>query len=165
MRASDGSERSLEAPLIFINAGARPSVPPIPGLNEVDYLDSTSVMELGEAPEHLIALGGGFIGLEFGQMFRRFGSRVTIVERAPRLLPREDEDVSEELAKILGGEGVEVLTEANAERIEARDGGGVRVMVSQGGGERGASRARTRSCRRGEHRTRTRSPRKPQGST
>ena len=136
VRASDGSERSLEAPLIFINAGARPSVPPIPGLNEVDYLDSTSVMELGEAPEHLIALGGGFIGLEFGQMFRRFGSRVTIVERAPRLLPREDEDVSEELAKILGGEGVEVLTEANAERIEARDGGGVRVMVSQGGGTR-----------------------------
>ena len=133
VRAADGTERFLEAPLVFINAGARPNAPPIDGIDDVEFLDSTSIMELGEAPEHLIVLGGGFIGLEFGQMFRRFGSRVTIVERASRRLPREDEDVSEELANILRGEGVEIRTEATAQRVEARDGGGVRVTVAQGG--------------------------------
>ncbi|MEN8145263.1 MAG: mercuric reductase [Gemmatimonadota bacterium] len=109
--------RLLTAGKIFINTGARPSVPPIPGLGSVDFLDSTSIMELAQAPGHLIVLGGGFIGLEFGQMFHRFGSRVTIVEGSPRLVSGEDEDVSKELEKILREEGIEILTEATVRSV------------------------------------------------
>ncbi|MEE9207495.1 MAG: mercuric reductase [Gemmatimonadota bacterium] len=127
--ASDGSAQSLTAEKIFINAGARPSAPPIPGLDSVPYLDSTSIMELGEAPSHLIVLGGGFVGLEFGQMFHRFGSRVTIVEGAPRLISREDEDVSKELEKILREEGIEILTDAMVQSIGLGEAGGVEVAI------------------------------------
>ncbi len=90
----DGGERVLTADKIFINAGARPSVPPIDGLKSVPFLDSTSIMELDTVPEHLLVLGGGYVGLEFGQMFRRFGSRVTIVQSGDQLLNREDPDIA-----------------------------------------------------------------------
>ena len=89
----DGSLR-VSADRIFINTGTRPSVPPVEGLDYVPFLDNRSVMELGGVPEHLLVLGGGYVGLEFGQIFRRFGSRVTIVQRGAQLLAREDEDVS-----------------------------------------------------------------------
>ena len=110
VRLLDGGIQMLGADKVFINTGARPAMPPIPGLDGVGALDSTTVMELDETPEHLLVMGGGYIGLEFGQMFRRFGSRVTIVERAEALALREDEDVREEIAKILREDGIEILT-------------------------------------------------------
>src|ERR1700720_378307 len=91
---TDGGTRQISAPVVVIDAGTRPKPPAIPGAGDVPVLDSTSIMELDEIPEHLIVLGGGYIGLEFGQMFRRFGSEVTIDEGAPRLMMMEDEDVA-----------------------------------------------------------------------
>ncbi len=130
-----GETRRLTADTIFINTGLRPEVPDIPGLDMVDYLDSTSVMELGEVPEHLIVLGGGYIGLEFGQMFRRFGAEVTVVQRGPRLMPREDEDVSEEIGAILREEGLEILVESRPVRASGAD-GGVELELEGPGGAR-----------------------------
>lgn len=130
----DGNLR-LTADKIFINTGTRPSVPPVEGLEDVPFLDNRSVMELGEVPDHLLVLGGGYVGLEFGQMFRRFGSRVTIVQRSAQLLPREDEDVAESVADILREDGIEVLLGTSA--IEAgRSAGGVRLEVRAPDGER-----------------------------
>src|SRR5580693_10241578 len=97
----------LESDKIFIDTGTRPAPPRIPGSDSVGYLTNESLMELQEIPEHLIVLGGGYIGLEFGQMFRRFGSRVTVIQRGSQLLPREDPDVAEALQKALEAEGVE----------------------------------------------------------
>ena len=133
---NDGGTRVLTADNIFINAGARPSIPPIPGLDTVEYLDSTSVMELGDVPEHLIVLGGGYIGLEFGQMFRRFGAAVTIVEMAPRLMIREDEDIADAMAEILAGEGIDLLLETAAGAVRPGSGGGVEVDVTTPEGPR-----------------------------
>ena len=113
----------LEAELVFINTGCRPAAPDVEGLDRVPSLDSTSIMELDEVPEHLLVLGGGYIGLEFGQMFRRFGSRVTIVQRGGQLLPLEDADVAEAVLGVLREDGIEVLLEAEAVRAEASDGG------------------------------------------
>ena len=108
VRVKDG-ERLLSAERIFINAGTRAAVPALEGLKSVPFLDNASIMELESVPEHLVILGGGYIGLEFGQMFRRFGSRVTIVHRGKQLLTREDADVAEEVAEILREDGVEVM--------------------------------------------------------
>jgi pyruvate/2-oxoglutarate dehydrogenase complex dihydrolipoamide dehydrogenase (E3) component len=119
VRLKEGGTRSLEAELIVINAGLRPATPSISGLEDASYLDSTSVMELDVVPEHLLVLGGGYIGLEFGQMYRRFGARVTIVDRHARLMVREDEDVSDALAEILQGEGIELVFEAEAARLRS----------------------------------------------
>lgn len=113
-----GGRRDLRAAMIIINTGGRPARPPIAGLGETSVLDSSSILDLQVLPEHLIVLGGGYIGLEFGQMFRRFGSRVTLVERGPRLASREDPDVSEALAEILREDGVDVLFNAQAQKIE-----------------------------------------------
>lgn len=127
--------RTLEADLVFINTGCRPADPDVEGLGTVGPLDSTSVMELGELPEHLLVLGGGYIGLEFAQMFRRFGSRVTVVQRGPQLLPLEDEDVADAVLEVVRQDGVEVLLESEARRA-ARDPGGVRLTVRGPEGER-----------------------------
>ena len=110
----DGSEQQLTADRFFINAGARPTVPKIEGLNEVSFLDSTSIMELDRVPEHLIVLGGGYVGLEFGQMFRRLGSKITIVQSGRQLLNREDADVAKEVATILEQDGIVVLLNSRA---------------------------------------------------
>jgi pyruvate/2-oxoglutarate dehydrogenase complex dihydrolipoamide dehydrogenase (E3) component len=129
--AVDGQEFS--APLIFINTGLRPAVPPLPGLDSVSWLDSTSIMDLGRLPQHLVVLGGGYVGLEFGQMFRRFGSRVTVVQRGPRLLPNEDDDISAAVADILREDGIEVLLQTSALGIQARpDGFDLTVRGSNG---------------------------------
>ncbi|MEO8256911.1 MAG: mercuric reductase [Acidobacteriota bacterium] len=117
VRLPDGSHRELHGENIFINAGARPAVPEIDGLAGVPFLDSTSVMELADVPEHLLVLGGGYVGLEFGQMFRRFGSRVTIIQGAGQLLGREDPDVAEAVAAIMREDGIDVLLNARAERV------------------------------------------------
>jgi pyruvate/2-oxoglutarate dehydrogenase complex dihydrolipoamide dehydrogenase (E3) component len=125
VRLNDGTTQQLTADNIFINVGARPNSPPITGLERVPYLDSTSIMELDRVPEHLLILGGGYIGLEFGQMFRRFGSQVTIVQRSDQLLTREDPDVAEEIATILREDGIEVLLETNAVQVEQNAAGGI----------------------------------------
>lgn len=131
--AVDG--RVLEAELVFINTGGRPATPEVEGLDRVSSLDSTSIMELDHVPEHLVVLGGGYIGLEFGQMFRRFGSRVTVVQRDPQLLPQEDADVAEAVLGILREDGVEVLLQAEASRAEGVD-GAVRLTVRTPEGQR-----------------------------
>jgi len=126
----------LTAEWIFLNVGARPSRPTLAGLDTVAVLDSTSIMELERVPEHLLVLGGGYVGLEFGQMFRRFGSRVSVVQRGPRLLGREDSDVASAVADILRQDGVEVLLNAAAARVEANGNGGIRLWINEGGAER-----------------------------
>ena len=115
-----GGTREMEADQVFINVGARPAVPPIDGIKDVPYLDNASIELLDTLPEHLIVLGGSYIALEFAQMFRRFGSRVTVIERETHLLSREDTDVSEEMAKILREDGIEILHrgEGGARRSE-----------------------------------------------
>jgi pyruvate/2-oxoglutarate dehydrogenase complex dihydrolipoamide dehydrogenase (E3) component len=130
----DGGTRTLTAPQIVINTGARPLVPPIAGLDGVEFLDSTSVMELGAVPEHLVILGGSYIALEFGQMFRRFGSRITVVEKSGHLLGHEDPDVADEMAKILSEDGLEILLGATATKAE-KTAGGVTLTVETASGE------------------------------
>ena len=118
-----GGARTLTADAIFINTGSRPARPALDGLDSVDALDSTSIMELGALPEHLLILGGGYIGLEFGQMFRRFGSAVTVVQRGKQLLAREDPDVAEEVLKVLQEDGIEILLQTETTRVQAAAGG------------------------------------------
>ena len=126
----------LTANWIFINTGARPSRPPIQGLDSVPTLDSTSIMELEEVPRHLLVLGGGYVGLEFGQMFRRFGSQVSVVQRGPRLLSREDADVADAVAEILRQDGIDVYLSSAAQRVDRGD-GTIRVSIKDGSsGER-----------------------------
>jgi pyruvate/2-oxoglutarate dehydrogenase complex dihydrolipoamide dehydrogenase (E3) component len=111
------AEENINADKIFINAGCRPVIPKIEGLDSVSYLDSTSIMELDELPEHLIIIGAGYISLEFGQMFRRFGSKVTLLEHAERFLSREDEDVSGEIKKFLEKESIEIYTNCSVKKV------------------------------------------------
>ena len=134
-----GGTRVLTADRIFINVGTRPAVPPIPGLDDADALDNASIMELGEVPAHLVVIGGGFIGLEFAQMFRRFGSRVTILERQPHCLPREDEDVADAIRELLGEDGIEVLCGSAVERVERSGKGEVVVTATRDGATRRVS--------------------------
>ena len=131
-----GGTRQISAPVIVIDTGTRPKPPAIAGAGDVRVLDSTSIMELDELPEHLIILGGGYIGLEFGQMFRRFGSEVTIVQRGARLLKIEDEDVSDEVAAILRDEGITVLTSSTPVGVESADGARLRLTIRTADGER-----------------------------
>ncbi|HUF26192.1 MAG TPA: mercuric reductase [Gemmatimonadaceae bacterium] len=126
--------RRLTADLVFINTGLRPAIPRIPGLSDTPFLTSTSIMELDAVPDHLLVLGGGYVGLEFAQMFRRFGSRVTVLQRSAQLLPREDLDVAQEVAKLLAEDGIDVRLEAGVTAVSARDGG---IMVE----DRGRSKA------------------------
>jgi pyruvate/2-oxoglutarate dehydrogenase complex dihydrolipoamide dehydrogenase (E3) component len=125
----------LRSDKIFINTGARPVVPPIDGLNRVPFLDSTSIMELDALPEHLLILGGGYIAIEFGQMFRRYGSQVTIVERGEQLLTHEDSDVAEEVCKILKEDGIDVRLKARARRVEINEQGQFQLVISGDGGQ------------------------------
>jgi len=127
-------DRELRADWVFINTGGRPSAPGIEGLDRVPTLDSTSIMELERVPGHLVVLGGGYIGLEFAQMFRRFGSRVTLVEREPQLLPQEDEDIADAVATILREDGIDLLLQAQVRRARATA-AGVRFEVDAPGGE------------------------------
>jgi pyruvate/2-oxoglutarate dehydrogenase complex dihydrolipoamide dehydrogenase (E3) component len=117
VRLNDGTQRELLADQIFIDAGCRPAIPQIDGLEHVPYLNSTSIMELDSVPEHLLVLGGGYVGLEFGQMFRRFGSRVSIVHRGDRLLRGEDSDVADEIAAIFRQDGIDVFLNTTAENV------------------------------------------------
>jgi len=124
----------LEAEQIFINVGARADVSRVPGIETVPYLTNSSIMEVDFLPSHLVILGGSYIGLEFGQMYRRFGSEVTIIQRNERLIPREDEDVSDAIREILKDEGIRILTDADATRVASR-GGEIAVTVRAAGEE------------------------------
>jgi pyruvate/2-oxoglutarate dehydrogenase complex dihydrolipoamide dehydrogenase (E3) component len=135
VRRQDGERLELTGGKIFINAGARPSAPPVPGLAEVPALDSTSIMELDTVPDHLLVLGGGYVGLEFGQMFRRFGSRVTIVERGDRVLAREDVDVADAVAKILRDDGIDIRLNTDTVRVAGTPNGKIELVVREGSRE------------------------------
>ena len=128
--AMNGSE--LTADRIFLNVGARASVPPIPGLDQVSYLTNSSMMEVDFLPPHLVILGGSYIGLEFAQMYRRFGSEVTVIELAPRLIPREDEDVSHAIADFLAEEGIDVRVDSKVVGVE-KQGSSIGVKVESEG--------------------------------
>jgi pyruvate/2-oxoglutarate dehydrogenase complex dihydrolipoamide dehydrogenase (E3) component len=125
----------LEAEKIFINVGGRALVPPMPGLDQALYLTNSTMMDVDFLPEHLIVIGGSYIGLEFGQMYRRFGSQVTVIEKAPRLIGREDEDVSGAVREILEAEGIQVRLKAECMSVK-NDGGRIVVGLDCGEGSR-----------------------------
>jgi pyruvate/2-oxoglutarate dehydrogenase complex dihydrolipoamide dehydrogenase (E3) component len=132
IKLNDGGVRELTAEKIFINTGGRATVPGMDGLDSVPYLDNESIMELETLPSHLIVLGGGYIALEFAQMFRRFGSRVTVIEKSGALAGHEDADVSEEIKKIFEEDGIEVLLNAEVGGV-SHDGG--EIVVNAKGAE------------------------------
>ena len=121
-------EQRLEAEQIFINVGARAFIPPMPGLERVPYLTNSNMMEVDFLPEHLVIVGGGYIGLEFAQMYRRFGSRVTVIEMGDRLIRRESDDISEAVKEILESEGVEVRLNAECVSLDRQDDGVVAAV-------------------------------------
>ena len=123
----------LEADKIILNVGGRASIPDMPGINDVDYLTNSSVMDVDFLPEHLAIIGGSYIGLEFAQMYRRFGSKVTVVQRGDRLIPRDDEDISAAVREIVEAEGVDVRLNAECTAVEKR-GSGIAVKLSCGDG-------------------------------
>lgn len=129
------SEMRIVADKIFVNVGARAIVPSIPGLDQAHYLTNTTIMDLEIVPEHLIVLGGSYIGLEFAQMFRRFGSAVTVIEAAPRLAPREDDDVSAAIKDIFEQEQIEVHLESKCTRV-VEDKNGIRLTLETPQGPR-----------------------------
>jgi pyruvate/2-oxoglutarate dehydrogenase complex dihydrolipoamide dehydrogenase (E3) component len=136
VRLNNGEIRQLTATTIFINAGDRPAKPSISGIEDVSTLDSTSIMELDHVPEHLLVVGGGYVGLEFGQMFRRFGSQVTVIQRGAYLLAREDPDVAEEVANIMREDGLAVLLETKPVHVEQSANGVISLVVQTKTGER-----------------------------
>ena len=121
-------DQTLRAEKIFINVGGRPSTPPLGGLDQVPYLTSSTMMDVDFVPPHLVIIGGSYVGLEFAQMYRRFGSAVTVIEMAPRLIGREDEDVSDAVREILEHEGIEVRLNAKCLSV-ARSGDGIAATV------------------------------------
>lgn len=127
-----GKRRTLTAERFFINAGCRPGVPALEGLQDIPFLDSTSIMELAKVPEHLIVLGGGYVGLEFAQLFGRLGSHVTILQSAAQLLGREDTDVAEAIHQVLVQDRIKVFLKARAERV-SRSHGRIHLRASVDG--------------------------------
>jgi pyruvate/2-oxoglutarate dehydrogenase complex dihydrolipoamide dehydrogenase (E3) component len=122
VRLNDGGTRSITAERIFLNLGSRASIPPIPGLAESAPLTNIELLEIDSLPGHLIVLGGGFVGLEFAQAYRRFGSKVTIVQKGKQLLADQDPDVANEITQALTAEGIEVLTSADVRSVKGRSG-------------------------------------------
>jgi pyruvate/2-oxoglutarate dehydrogenase complex dihydrolipoamide dehydrogenase (E3) component len=139
VRLNEGGSRLLNGKQIFIDTGTRPARPPIPGVEVVPTLDSTSIMELDVVPKHLLVLGGGYVGVEFAQMFRRFGSQVTIVQRGPQLLGHEDDDVAGAVVQVMQEDGIEVLLNAKAQAAELGNDGRISLAVQIPSGERALS--------------------------
>jgi pyruvate/2-oxoglutarate dehydrogenase complex dihydrolipoamide dehydrogenase (E3) component len=136
VQLNDGQQLELTGEWIFINTGARPSEFSLPGAEGLTMLNSTTIMELDTVPEHLLVLGGGYVSLEFGQMFRRFGSQVTIVQRGAKLLSREDDDVTDAVTGIMREDGIDVLLETTPVRAGNSAYGGVELVVRGPAGER-----------------------------
>ncbi|MQA90419.1 MAG: FAD-containing oxidoreductase [Gemmatimonas sp.] len=135
VKLSSSGTRRLTSEKIFINAGARPAAPSIPGLEQVDFFDSTSIMELTTLPDHLVVLGGGFVGLEFAQMFRRFGAQVTVLEAKAHLVDREDEDIAEAVEEIFREDGIDVRTSTEVIGVDRGHNGGVIIRVRASDGD------------------------------
>lgn len=131
----DGGVRRLAGRYVVINTGARPALAQVPGLREVQPLTNETILELDTLPDHLLIIGGGFEGVEFAQMFRRFGARVTLIQRGAQLLPREDLDIADAVRQALERSGVEVRLNTTAERAEPLADGGVRLLAAGDGRE------------------------------
>src|SRR5947209_652228 len=136
VRLRDGGTRLLKDERVFLNVGTRATTPPTAGLADARPLTHIEALELDRLPAHLIVLGGGYVGLEFAQAYRRFGSRVTVVQHGPQLLGQEDSDVADAIGQLLGDEGIEVLLSAEALQVEGRSGESVRLRVRTPGGDR-----------------------------
>jgi pyruvate/2-oxoglutarate dehydrogenase complex dihydrolipoamide dehydrogenase (E3) component len=132
---NDGGARKLAADKVFLNVGTHAAIPNVPGLQAAQPLTHIEVLELDYVPKHLIVIGGGYSGLELAQAYRRFGSDVTIVEAAPQLLAREDLDVSQEIRRVLGSEGIQVLVESELLQVSGRSGDNVSLLVRTISGE------------------------------
>jgi pyruvate/2-oxoglutarate dehydrogenase complex dihydrolipoamide dehydrogenase (E3) component len=126
------SPRTIHAPVVVINTGTRPSIPTIPGLHLARPLDSTSLQELDQLPGHLVILGAGYIGCEFAQVFRRLGSQVTLIDRNPTILPREEPEISQAISRLLIEEGIEIITGAAVDKITGTSGDAISVDFRQG---------------------------------
>jgi pyruvate/2-oxoglutarate dehydrogenase complex dihydrolipoamide dehydrogenase (E3) component len=135
VRLNDGGTRMLVGDQVFVNIGTRATIPSVPGLDAAGPLTNIEALELDYVPQHLIVLGGGYVGLELAQAYRRFGSRVTIIEHGPQLAGREDPDVADEMRRILGEEGIDILVAAETRRVQGRSGGDVSVLVRTSSGE------------------------------
>ena len=144
---NDGGTRLLTGDRVFLNIGTHPAIPDVPGLKEAQPLTNIEALELDYVPLHLIVLGGGYVGLELAQAFRRFGSRVTVIEQGPHIAGREDEDAAEEMRRILSNEGIEILAVAEPQRVSGRSGENVSVTVRTPSGERTIRGHRHPSCR------------------
>jgi len=135
VQLNDGGIRTLAGDQVVVNVGTHAAIPDVPGLQAAEPLTHIGALELDYAPAHLVVLGGGYIGIEMAQAYRRFGSRVTIVERGARLMAREDADISEAMLRVLRAEGIEIVTNAEAIRVEGRSGKQVRIVLRTASGE------------------------------
>src|SRR3989442_4332129 len=135
LRVNDVGTRVLTADQVFVSVRTHATVPDVPGLQAASPLTNIEALELDHVPPHLIVLGGGYVGLEFGQAYRRFGSRVTIIQHGPQLLSQEDRDVSDEMHRILSDEGIECLMAAQTLRVDGRSGKDVTLAVRTPAGE------------------------------
>jgi len=136
VRLNDGGTQILVGERIFLNLGTHPAIPNVPGLAESAPMTNIELLELDRLPEHMIVIGGGYVGLEFAQAYRRFGSRVTILQQAAQLLANADPDVAEEMSRILASEGVEVITSVEILNVQGKSGNGVTVKIRVGGSEK-----------------------------
>jgi len=135
VRLNDGGTRVLAGDRVFLNLGTHATIPPVPGLAEAQPLTNIELLEIDRLPDHLVILGGGYVGLEFAQAYRRFGSRVSLIERGPQLLSHEDPDIAAEIHRILSGEGIEIHLATDLLAVEGRSGQAVRLRVRATSGE------------------------------
>jgi pyruvate/2-oxoglutarate dehydrogenase complex dihydrolipoamide dehydrogenase (E3) component len=136
VQLNDGGTRTFRGERIFLNLGTHASIPPVPGLADAGPLTHIEMLELDRVPAHLIVIGGGYVGLEFAQAYRRFGSRVTILQRGTQLLPGQDPDVVGEMSAILAGEGIAIVTSAQIQTVKGRSGANVTLRVQTSEGEK-----------------------------
>jgi pyruvate/2-oxoglutarate dehydrogenase complex dihydrolipoamide dehydrogenase (E3) component len=136
VKLNDGGARTIEGERVFLNVGTHAAIPAVPGLAESAPLTHIQILELDRLPEHLVVIGGGYVGLEFAQAYRRFGSKMTVLQLAPQLLADADPDVVEEITKLMKDEGVEVITSADIKRVEGKSGDRVKLTVHTPAGER-----------------------------
>jgi len=136
VQLNDGGTRTLTGERIFLNLGTHASIPPVPGLVESEPLTHIEILELDRVPDHLIVVGGGYVGLEFAQAYRRFGSRVTILQQGPQLLGNQDPDVVATLLEVFVTEGIEVIAPAEIVSVHGCSGTSVSLMVRTPSGEK-----------------------------
>jgi pyruvate/2-oxoglutarate dehydrogenase complex dihydrolipoamide dehydrogenase (E3) component len=136
VKLNDGGTRTIEGERVFLNLGTHAAIPAVPGLAEASPLTHIQILELDRLPEHLVVIGGGYVGLEFAQAYRRFGSKVTILQLGAQLLTDADPDVVAEVTNLMKDEGIEVITSADIKRVEGQSGGAVRLFVHTPGGDR-----------------------------